>query len=198
MGLYDKYVMPRFINFACGSNPILKQREKVVPHAEGRVLEIGIGPGINLPYYNKDKIEKFWGLEPAEEMRTLAQPRIEEAGFDVEWLGLRGEEIPLDDNSVDTIVMTYTLCTIPDTSTALEQMRRVLKPGGRMLFSEHGKAPDEAVRKWQDRINPLWKTLAGGCNLNRGIAKLVGEGGFQSGDVQTSYFPKTPDLEWVV
>ena len=155
MSFYEDKILPHVIHLACGAKPILKQREKVVPQAEGRILEIGMGTGINLAYYNPDKVEKLWGLEPSAGMRAKARPRIEAAPFDVEWLDLPGEEIPLDDNAVDTVVLTYTLCTIADWLSAVRQMRRVLKPGGKLLFSEHGKAPDAAVEKWQNRINPV-------------------------------------------
>ncbi|TNE37473.1 MAG: class I SAM-dependent methyltransferase, partial [Alphaproteobacteria bacterium] len=163
MGLYEKHFLPIFINKACSAPPILKQREKVVPFAEGRVLEIGMGSGLNLPYYNPDKVEFVWGLEPSEGMRKKAAPAVEAAAVEVKFLDLPGEEVPLDDKSVDTIVLTYTLCTIPDAMAALAQMRRVLKPGGRLLFSEHGEAPDESVAKWQRRIQPFWGVIGGGC-----------------------------------
>ena len=194
MGFYDDHILPHFIHLACGTKPILKQREKVVPHAEGRVLEIGMGSGINIPYYNPDKVEKVWGLEPSIGMREKAKPRVASAAFDLEWLDLPGEEIPLDDNSADSIVLTYTLCTIPDWLAAVKQMRRVLKPGGKLLFSEHGKAPDESVRKWQDRINPWWGKIAGGCHLNRDIPRLLIEGGFDIKDMETLYVPSTPKV----
>jgi len=194
MSFYDDHILPHVINMACGTKPVLKQREKIVPHAEGRILEIGMGSGINIPYYNPEKVEKVWGLEPSEGMRRKAQPRVEAAPFDLEWLGLPGEEIPLDDNSADTIVLTYTLCTIPDWRAAVDQMRRVLKPGGKLLFSEHGKAPDEAVLKWQNRINPLWMKMAGGCQLNRDIPKLLREGGFNIKQLDSMYVPSTPKV----
>jgi len=194
MSFYDDHILPHVINMACGTKPVLKQREKIVPHAEGRILEIGMGSGINIPYYNPEKVEKVWGLEPSEGMRRKAQPRVDAAPFDLEWLGLPGEEIPLDDNSADTIVLTYTLCTIPDWRAAVDQMRRVLKPGGKLLFSEHGKAPDEAVLKWQNRINPLWMKMAGGCQLNRDIPKLLREGGFNIKQLDSMYVPSTPKV----
>ncbi len=194
MSFYDNHILPHVINMACGTKPVLKQREKIVPHAEGRILEIGMGSGINIPYYNPEKVEKVWGLEPSEGMRRKAQPRVDAAPFDLEWLGLPGEEIPLDDNSADTIVLTYTLCTIPDWRAAVDQMRRVLKPGGKLLFSEHGKAPDEAVLKWQNRINPLWMKMAGGCQLNRDIPKLLREGGFDIKQLDSMYVPSTPKV----
>ena len=189
MGFYENRILPKLIDVACSSPPILKQREKVVPEAVGRVLEVGMGPGINLPFYNPDKVEMVWGLEPSDAMRGKAEPRIAEAPFPVEWLGLPGEEIPLDDNSADTVLLTFTLCTIPDFATALGQMRRVLKPGGKLLFAEHGAAPDESVRKWQDRLNPVWKMIAGGCNINREIPRLIEEGGFKVETVDTMYLP---------
>lgn len=192
MSLYEKYVLPHVINCACGSKPMMKQREKIVPLAHGKVLEIGMGSGLNLPYYDPDKVEMVWGLEPSEGMREKARSRVEAAPFDVQWLGLPGEEIPLEDHSVDCIVLTFTLCTIPDWLSALKQMRRVLKPGGKLLFSEHGLAPDAKVEKWQNRINPSWKVIAGGCNLNRPIPKLILEGGFNIDSMESMYLPSTP------
>ena len=192
MGFYDERILPHMINFACGAKPVRKQREKVVPQAEGRILEIGIGSGLNIEFYNPDKVDMVWGLEPSRGMREKARPRIEGAPFPIEWLDLPGEEIPLEDNSADTIVMTYTLCTIPGWKTALEQMRRVLKPGGKLLFSEHGAAPDAGVRRWQDRINPYWTKIGGGCNLNREIPQLLTEGGFNVRQLDTMYVPSMP------
>ena len=155
MGFYENHVLPRLIDAACATPPILKQREKVVPHAVGRVLEVGMGPAINIPFYDASQVEMVWGLEPSEGMRLKAAPRIAKAPFPIEWLSLPGEEIPLEDDAADTVLLTFTLCTIPDFATALAQMRRVLKPGGKLLFAEHGAAPDESTRKWQDRINPF-------------------------------------------
>lgn len=192
MSFYDDRILPHLINFACGTKPVLKQREKIVPQAEGRILEIGMGSGLNIPFYQPEKVDKVWGLEPSEGMREKARPRVEAAPFELEWLDLPGEEIPLDDNSADTVVLTYTLCTIPDWLKAVQQMRRVLKPGGKLLFSEHGKAPDEAIRRWQNRINPYWNKIAGGCHLNRDIPLMLQEGGFQLKELETLYVPKTP------
>ncbi|MBV1931976.1 MAG: class I SAM-dependent methyltransferase [Porticoccaceae bacterium] len=194
MGLYDKYFLAPFINCACGTKPILYQRKKVVPQCEGRVLEVGMGSALNLPYYDRDKVEFIWGLEPSEAMRDKAAPNIEKSDLDVKLIDLPGEEIPLEDDSVDTVLLTYTLCTIPDWHTALEQMRRVLKPGGKLIFTEHGEAPDAGVLKWQKRINPLWKKFAGGCNLHRPIPKLLTETGFDLKDLDAMYLPSTPKL----
>jgi len=194
MSFYDDKILPHVLHFACGTKPILKQREKVVPQAEGRILEVGMGSGINISYYNPDKVEKLWGLEPSIGMREKAKSRVAAASFDLEWLDLPGEEIPLDNKSVDTIVLTYTLCTIPDWLPAVKQMRRVLKPRGKLLFSEHGKAPDEAVKKCQNRINPFWMSIAGGCHLNRDIPQLLKEGGFNIKEMDMLYVPKTPKV----
>ena len=194
MGFYDRYVLPHMINLACGTKPVRRQRQKVVPQAEGRILEIGMGSGLNIPIYDPAKVELVWGLEPSDGMREKARPLVEAAPFPLEWLDLPGEEIPLDDDSADTVVLTYTLCTIPDWSAALRQMRRVLKPGGRLLFSEHGRAPDAGIRKWQDRVNPLWKKMAGGCHLNRDIPRLLQEGGFEVREIDSMYIPSTPKI----
>ena len=194
MGFYHERILPHVINCACGTKPITRQRQKVVPQASGRILEIGMGSGLNIEHYDPAKVEKLWGLEPSHGMRHRAQPRLDAAPFELEWLDLPGEEIPLDDASVDTIVLTYTLCTIPDWETALGQMRRVLKPGGRLLFSEHGLAPDESVRRWQSRINPLWQSIAGGCQLNRDIPRLLRAGGFDIREMDSMYVPSTPRI----
>jgi len=192
MSLYERYVLPHVIHLACGNEVIGRQRAKVVPAARGRVLEVGFGSGLNLGHYDAAQIERVWALEPSEGMRQKAGPRLTEAPFPVEWLDLPGEEIPLEDASMDTVLLTYTLCTIPDWARALEQMRRVLKPGGTLLFCEHGLAPDESARKWQDRINPVWRRLAGGCNVNRPIPELIRTAGFAIERMETAYLPKSP------
>lgn len=194
MGFYEKYCLPRFLDWACGMDVIKAQREKVVPLAEGRVLEVGIGTGLNLPFYHPEKVEMIWGLEPSEGMRRRAQANLARTSLEVRWLDLPGEEIPLEKNSVDTILLTYTLCTIPDWSTALQQMRRVLKSGGKLIFCEHGLAPDEKVQRWQARVNPVWKKVAGGCNLNRPIPDYLEQAGFHITNLQTQYLPGAPKL----
>jgi ubiquinone/menaquinone biosynthesis C-methylase UbiE len=194
VGFYDDRILPVLIDLGCGAEPIGKQRRKVVPQAEGRVLEIGMGSGLNIPFYDPSRVEFVWGLEPSEGMRRRAEPRLAAAPFEIKWLGLPGEEIPLEDDSADTVLLTYTLCTILDFRTALAQMRRVLRPGGKLLFSEHGAAPDAAVRKWQDRINPVWKKLAGGCNINREVPGLLEEAGFKIRELDTMYLPSTPRI----
>lgn len=194
MGFYENRILPWLIDKACGAPAVREQRGKVVPQATGRVLEVGMGSGLNLAFYDPDRIEVVFGLEPSEGMRRRASRRVEAAAVEVRWLDLPGEEVPLDDDSVDTVLLTFTLCTIPDYRRALAQMRRVLRPGGRLLFCEHGAAPDAAVRRWQDRINPLWKRVAGGCNLNREIPRCLEEAGFAIEHIESAYLPGTPRI----
>ena len=189
MGFYDEKILPRFINLACATKPTMKQREKVVPKAAGDILEIGFGSGLNLPYYDKQKVRKIFALEPSEGMRKLAADRVSESGMDIEFINLPGEEIPLETNSVDTVLMTFTLCTIPDAAAALEGMRRVLKPEGKLVFCEHGKAPDASVFRWQNRLNPAWRKIGGGCNMNRDIPALIEDNGFRITDDERMYIP---------
>jgi len=167
----------------------MRQRQKLVPLAKGRVLEVGIGSGLNLPFYNADAVAEVWGLEPSPEMTSMAAEAAKQVSVDVEFVAAGAEEIPLDSASFDTVVVTYSLCTIPDGETALREMARVLRPGGRLLFCEHGAAPDASVRRWQDRINPVWKRLGGGCNLNRDIPDLIRRGGFEITGMETMYLP---------
>jgi ubiquinone/menaquinone biosynthesis C-methylase UbiE len=190
--LYDRFILPRLLDFACGVSPIRKQREKVVPKAHGRVLEIGMGSGLNLAHYDASRVDALIGLDPSPELRRLAARRARKAKLEVEWLGLEAEQIPLEDASVDSVVMTYTLCTIADTTAALAEIRRVLKPGGDLYFSEHGRAPDEAVASLQDRITPYWKKMAGGCELNRDVAGLLRGSSFELLEFDTMYLPQTP------
>ncbi|NIC04749.1 methyltransferase domain-containing protein [Billgrantia bachuensis] len=192
MSLYEQYVLPHLLHLACGNKVVDRQRAAVVPAARGRVLEVGMGSGLNIAHYDPSRVELVWGLEPSEGMRRKARHNVAGAPFEIRWLDLPGEEIPLEDHSADTVVLTYTLCTIQDWSRALDQMRRVLKPGGQLLFCEHGSAPDEAVRQWQDRINPLWRKVAGGCYLNRNIPELVKRSGFNIQRMETDYLSKVP------
>lgn len=187
--LYDRYVLPYLIDVACGMKALHRQRQKVVPLAHGHVLEIGIGTGLNMRHYDRQKVLQLTGLDPAVHMHHLARKRIQKAGLSVNLLALSANTIPLDDHSIDTIVMTYTLCTIPDPVPALQEMRRVLKPGGKLLFVEHGLAPDESVRKTQNRVQPIWGPLAGGCHLNRNIPELLTQAGFKTEQLEQMYVP---------
>jgi ubiquinone/menaquinone biosynthesis C-methylase UbiE len=190
--LYQRYLLHRLVQCACGSPVIDRQRQKVVPQAQGEVLEIGFGSGLNLPHYRREQVTTLWALEPSAEMRALAAPRVDASGLHLHWLDLPGEEVPLPDHSVDCVVMTFTLCTIPDAAAALAQVKRVLRPGGRLLFCEHGAAPDAEVRRWQDRLDGLWGKFAGGCHLNREMAPLIASAGFRFDELQSRYLPKTP------
>ena len=192
MGFYDKYILPTFLNCACGTKPMQYQRKKIVPFAKGDVLEIGIGSGLNLPFYDLDKINKIWGLDPSEELNSMAEKVARDIDIDVDLIIGGAEEIPLPENSIDTILLTYTLCTIPKVKDSIKEIERVLKPSGSMLFCEHGLAPDEKVAKWQQRLNPYWKKIAGGCNLNRDIPKIIQDSSFKITKLETMYLPSTP------
>jgi ubiquinone/menaquinone biosynthesis C-methylase UbiE len=188
-GWYDRHILPYLIDLACGIRPVRRQRQKVVPLARGRVLEIGIGTGLNLPYYDRARIDKIVGLDPGVQMHRLARKRLQRHPLPVELVALSAERIPFPDASFDTVLVTYSLCTIPDPVAALAEMRRVLAPGGRLVFCEHGAAPDAAVRRWQDRLTPAWSKLAGGCHLNRDIPGLLRQAAFRCDDLQTMYLP---------
>ena len=192
MGLYDRYFLPILLDAAMGTKPIRYQRRKVVPRAQGRVLEIGFGSGQNLPYYDAAKVTHLWALEPSKEMRERAAERVSQSSIPLEFLDLPSEQIPLDDAQADTVLITYTLCTIPDVQRALGEMRRVLKPQGKMIFCEHGIAPDANVRKWQERLTPAWKAIAGGCHVGRDIPTMIRDSGFRIDGMETMYLPGTP------
>lgn len=192
MGFYNKYILPKFINCACGSKPINYQRDKLVPYAKGIVLDIGIGSGLNIPFYNKSNINHLYGLDPSPELLETAMKVAKTHELEIEFLECGAESIPLPNDSIDTIVITYTMCTIPDISLSNAEMLRVLKPNGKLLFCEHGLAPDERVAKWQKIINPVWNRIAGGCNLNRDIPKLIESSGLKISEIEEMYLPNTP------
>lgn len=189
MGLYERFLLPQVVNFTCGMKPNMRQREKVVPLASGSVLEVGFGSGLNLPFYDSTKVQRVWALDPSAEMWAMGEGRVRGTAFPVEFLKAPAEQIPLAGESADTVLVTYTLCTLPDVRRALGEMARVLKPGGELVFCEHGAAPDESVRRWQNRLNPVWKALGGGCNLNRPIPSLIEEAGFRMRELSSMYIP---------
>lgn len=189
MGVYSEYVLPHLVHCACGLKPIRRQREKVVPLAQGCVLEVGIGSGLNLPYYDAGKVSKVIGLDPSPGMTRKTARRVRGAQVAVQIINATAETIPLDAASVDTALVTYALCTIPETTPALREIARVLRPGGRLIFCEHGLAPDASVRKWQRRITPAWKVVGGGCHLDRDIPALIERGGFRIAALETMYLP---------
>lgn len=196
MNPWERYVVPNLIACACSTKPIMKQREKVVPQAEGVVLELGCGSGTNFALYDAGKVTKLYALEPSPGMIVKARRTAGELGIgkSIEFLETGAEHIPLPDNSVDTVIITFVLCTIPDWEGALRETKRVLKPGGRVLFSEHGLAPDEGVAKWQRRVEPVWKPLAGGCHLTRDTLQLLRDAGFEPEGAETMYLPNTPKI----
>lgn len=189
MGFYDRHILPHLIDCACGMGDIMKARSQIVPRARGRVLEIGIGTGLNLSFYDAGRVQHICGVDPAADMHPLAQRRAKDIAIPVETLPLVIEQIGAETASFDSVVCTFTLCTIPDPVSALEEMRRVLKPGGEFLFCEHGTAPDPGPRRWQERLTPLWKPLAGGCHLNRDMPALIARGGFRVKDLHARYLP---------
>ena len=190
--IYDRYLLPCLTHWVCASPAIERLRRRVVPRARGRVLEVGFGSGLNLPHYTKSQVEWIWAVEPSVPMHKLAEPRIEASGLDVRCIEAVAEEIPLPSASADSAVLTFCLCTVKDPVAALSEVRRVLRPDGRLLFSEHGAAPDPGVRRWQDRLNGVWGRLAGGCNLNRSIVRLIEDGGFRFDEVHSDYMPSAP------
>ena len=196
MGLWDRFFVPPLISCACATKPIMKQREKIVPKAKGVVLEIGCGSGTNFDLYDTQKVQTLHALEPAEGMIKRAEKAL--AGHALEKQAVLhqvgAEALPLDDNSVDTAVVTFVLCTIPDWEAALQETRRVLKPDGVLLFSEHGLSPDSGTAKWQRRVEPLWKRLAGGCHLTRDPNEMLGAAGFEVESCETMYLPNTPRI----
>lgn len=189
MGIYDKYILPKLVNWACKQETSMRQRMKVIPLATGNVLEIGVGSGLNLSLYNSENVRHLTAIEPSREMwaKNLIDTKKLPFGFD--FVEAFAENIPVEDNSFDTVVITYTLCTILDTDMALEEMRRVLKPNGKLIFCEHGKAPERGTQKQQNLINPLWKRLGGGCNLNKDIPLIIENNGFKMLDLNKMYIP---------
>ncbi len=192
MSFYENKILPHIIDCSCSMKPIMALRQKVVPLARGVVLEVGMGSGLNLPLYDNEKIDFVWGLEPSMGMRHKAEKNLRKSSVEVKWLDLPGEQIPLDDNSVDTVLLTYTLCTIPDWQAALQQMRRVLKPDGLLLFCEHGRSPESKVSRWQDRLTPMWKKFAGGCHLNRPISDYIESCDFKITQQENLYMEGAP------
>ncbi|HEX3887447.1 MAG TPA: class I SAM-dependent methyltransferase [Phenylobacterium sp.] len=198
--LYDRFILPGLLGCACSSSPIMRQRAKVVPRAQGRVLELGVGMGLNLAYYDPEKVTGVIGVDPAAELRTaaLAAPRDPRLTVAIE--DGTAEALPFEDRSFDTVVCTFTLCSVCAPAEALAEARRVLKPRGRLLFCEHGLAPDTGLARWQRRIEPVWKRIAGGCHLTRPIESAIAAAGFTVRDIDRMYVPKTPKFaawnEW--
>lgn len=186
MGIYDQFVLPRLIHWTLGRADVTEYRRWIIPRAEGRVLEIGVGSGLNLPLYG-DRVREVVGIDPHETLNRMAVRRLRDACVPVVLVRGSAEDLPFANASFDTAVMTWTLCSIPDGRRALDEVRRVLRPGGQLLYIEHGRAPDPGVARWQDRITPLWKRCAGGCHLNRPINRMIREQGFSLMDAESGY-----------
>ena len=187
--LYDRHVLPSLIEVAMRQRPIMRQREKIVPRANGRVLEIGVGSGLNLSLYDPERVERVLGVDPSSELGARARDRASRAAVPVEVVRGGAEGLEVDTDSVDTVLMTYTLCTIPDRQAALAEMRRVLRPDGQLLFCEHALADDPGVRRWQRRITPVWSRLGGGCRLDVDVPELLRAAGFELAELETLYLP---------
>jgi ubiquinone/menaquinone biosynthesis C-methylase UbiE len=191
LAVYQRHILPRLISWGMRQKQLVPLRERVVGAARGRVLEVGIGSGLNLPLYPRD-VEVVLGVDPSIELLHLAKKHTPWVHFPVELTEASAEDLPLDDRSVDTVVLTWTLCSVGDPRRALAEIRRVLRPGGALLFIEHGQAPEPGTRRWQDRLTPVWRRLAGGCHLNRPIERLIRDAGFQLAEFETGYLVKGP------
>jgi SAM-dependent methyltransferase len=187
MSFYNDVILPKLCDLAMRNKRLVPYRERVIGAAEGCVLEIGTGSGRNLPFY-RSSAQQILALEPSPKLVAMARS-VPHPGTPVSFLEASAETIPLDDRTVDTVVTTWTLCSIPRAATALLEMRRVLRPGGRLLFVEHGLAPDEGVRWWQDRLTPAWRSISGGCHLNRPIQAMIEAAGFRVDRIETGYMP---------
>lgn len=197
MNLYERYVLPKMIDVACSTGNVMKARSKIVPQAFGEVLEIGIGSGLNLQFYDTKKVSAIVGVDPAAQMQSLAHERAANIDIPVEVIAVDVQGIHAKTDQFDTIVMTFTLCSIDDPVAALQEMARVLKPNGRLLFCEHGLAPDLTVERWQHRLTPFWKPIAGGCHLDRDIPALIRAGGFAIDELSEAYLPGPRPMSYV-
>jgi len=197
VNLYERYALPKLIDVACSTGNVMKARSKIVPQAFGEVLEVGIGSGLNLQFYDPKKVSTIIGIDPAAQMQTLARQRAADINIPVEVIAVDVQGIHADTDRFDTIVMTFTLCSIDDPISALQEMTRVLKPDGRLLFCEHGLAPDVSVERWQHRLTPFWKPMAGGCHLDRDIPALIRAGGFVIDELSEAYLPGPRPMSYV-
>lgn len=187
--LWDATAVPLAVEYACAQRSVERQREKIIPLAEGRVLEVGVGSGLNLPLYRKDRVEAVVGVDPSAPLLRKAEARARRVDLAVQLSLTTAEALPFEVASFDTLVVTYTLCSVLDPARALSEMRRVLRPGGLLLLSEHGRAPDEATRRWQARLEPMWRRLGGGCHLTRPVAPVVEAAGFDVAAFESMYLP---------
>jgi ubiquinone/menaquinone biosynthesis C-methylase UbiE len=196
MGFYKDQIVPLLINLTMRRRDLAAYRGRVIPAAEGRVLEVGFGSGFNLPFYSRN-VERLIGLDPSPKLLAMVQRNLRADAPSVELVEGSAEAIPLESNSVDTVVTTWTLCSIPDAAGALREMHRVLRPTGRLLFIEHGRAPEANVRWWQDRLTPAWKWIGGGCHLNRAIQTLIEDAAFRFDRFETGYMRGPKPLTFI-
>ena len=197
MNLYDHYVLPRLIDFACGMGSVMGVRAALVPRASGRVLEVGIGTGLNLRYYDPAKVSSIVGVDPAAQMHVRGKRRAALIDIPLQMVAVDIHGIAADTASFDTIVMTFTLCSIADPLPALNEMRRVLKAGGTLIFAEHGLSPDRTVSRWQKGLTPAWKHVAGGCHLDRDIPGLITAAGFEIDEQEEIYLSGPKPMTYV-
>jgi ubiquinone/menaquinone biosynthesis C-methylase UbiE len=189
VGFYARRVLPRIIDLVMRNNETARLRTACIPQARGEVLEVGIGSGLNLPFYSSE-VKRVRGVDPSLELQRMARERAASLPVNVDFISQSAEEpLPLPSGSMDTIVMRWTLCSIANAPKALVQMKRVLKPGGQLIFVEHGRAPDRGVAVWQDRITPAWKCIGGGCQLNLKVDEIITKAGFQITDLKLFYLP---------
>ncbi|MGB3739244.1 MAG: class I SAM-dependent methyltransferase [Pontixanthobacter sp.] len=199
---YDNAVLPRILGCACGNAAIRELRAQIVPLAKGNVFELGIGGGLNQPFYDRSRVTGLAGVDPAAAMLDRADAAIRDRGWHVDLRQGVGEDIPFASAGFDTVVCTYTLCSVDAPATVLSELRRVLKPGGCLLYLEHGRAPDNAAARWQRRIEPVWKRAMGGCHLTRPVAETIRGAGFTTDPIGARYIPRVPRwvgwMEWGV
>jgi ubiquinone/menaquinone biosynthesis C-methylase UbiE len=186
MGFYSAWLFPRVLDLVMQQKQMVPFRERIGNAASGRVLDIGIGSGLNLPFYGR-QADHIYGVDPSAELLNFAEERAHKTPVPVELLRGSAEALPLHDKSIDTVVMTFTLCSVNDAAGTLAELRRVLKPGGVLLFAEHGRAPEIGVARWQDRLTPIWKRVAGGCRLNRKPDDLMQSAGFRIESLEARY-----------
>ena len=195
---YDRHIMPRLIRCACNAEGISRRRARVVPLAQGRVLEVGCGGGLNFQHYDSARVSQVIGLDPSAELRRMAEAQAVGCVTPIDVCHGVAEAVPFEDSSFDTVVLTFTLCTVGNPAAALSEIRRVLKPQGKLLFCEHGQSPEPPIQVWQHRLEPIWKRLAGGCHLSRPITALIEAAGFKISDAQSGYIRKMPKVAaWI-
>ena len=199
---YDETILPKVITFGCSQGEVARLRQQVVPLAQGRVFEIGCGGGLNQSFYQRDRITGFAGIDPNHALLEGARKRAADIGLDADIRCAGGEDIPFDDGTFDTVVCTYTLCSVDDPKRVMAELRRILKPGGHLLFAEHGQAPDAGPRRWQRRIEPVWKRAMGNCHLTRNVGGMIRGAGFEVEPIGQEYTERVPRwvgwMEWGV